>query len=155
MDSSTSHFSPRWPRWTICVLGVAVAVWAVCAGYTLRFSRDTEFFRHGYERKIEWLHQLRASHTNVLLIYGGSSCATSIDARFMLERHSLPVVNFGLGAGLGARLLTRCALDSVKEGDTLLVALEPELFFGATTIEPAGVQFAFAVGRQEWVQDSS
>lgn len=155
MDSSTSHSNQRWPRWTICVLGVAIAVWAACAWYTLRFSRDTEFFRHGYERKVEWLHQLRASHTNVLIIYGGSSCGTSIDARLMLEQHGLPVVNLGLGAGMGAKLLTRCALDTAKAGDTVLVALEPELFAGANFFEPAGVQFAFAVGRPDWLQEDS
>jgi hypothetical protein len=134
-------------------LGVAVAVWAVCAWYSVRLRPDTAFLRHGYERKIDWLRQLRASHTNVLLIYGGSSCGTSINTRLILEQHGLPVVNLGLGASLGAKLLTQCAFDYVKAGDTLLVALEPELFAGADTFEPLGVQFAFAVGRTEWLRE--
>jgi hypothetical protein len=71
----------------------------------------------------------------------------------MLEQHGLPVVNLGLGAGMGAKLLTRCGLDSVKTGDTLLVALEPELPSGANIFEPFGVQFAFAVGRPGWLRE--
>ncbi|MFM1769921.1 MAG: hypothetical protein RJA22_2450 [Verrucomicrobiota bacterium] len=128
------------------LLAVAALTLAAGAVYSLRVNPEVAFFRAGDATKQAWHRRLREAHTNVVVIFGGSSCGTSIDARGLLDRHGLPVLNAGLGAGMGARILTRYALASVRPGDTLLVALEPELLTGSIDHEPLGVQFALAAG---------
>lgn len=147
MASSTLPFDARSPRWALTLIAVAALVWASGAAYTLRMNPEVAFFRFGDRQKQGWLRQMRASHTHVTLVYGGSSVATSIDGRRLLERHGLPVVNLGLGAGMGAKVLSRYALEHVEPGDTLLIGLEPALLVGTIELEPLGVQFALGTGQ--------
>lgn len=144
MASSTSP-SNR-PGWALRLLAVALVTLLACAAYSLRANPEVLFFRAGDLAKQAWHRELRRHHTNVVIIFGGSSCATSIDPRWLRDRHGLPVVNAGLGAGMGARVLTRYGLDLARPGDTLLVALEPGLLTSPVAFEPLGVQFALASG---------
>lgn len=150
MASSTSPSSrpAARPAWTLRLLAVALATLLACVAYSLRVNPEVLFFRVGDTAKQSWHRQLRAQHTNVVVIFGGSSCATSIDARSLRDRHGLAVLNAGLGAGMGARVLSRYALEWVRPGDTLLVALEPALLTGSVEFEPLGVQFALASGHR-------
>lgn len=150
MASSTSHSEgSRWPTWTLQLLAVGLTAWAIAAGYTLRVNPEIAFFRRADELKRQWTSELSRDGTNKIVIYGGSSCLTSIDPMRLRERPGLAVVNDGLGAGMGARILTRYALKSLREGDTLIVALEPELLTGPIQLEPLGVQFALATGQPD------
>jgi hypothetical protein len=134
---------------------VAIATWAISAAYTLRLNPEMAFFRHAHELKREWFGELSRAHTNKIVIFGGSSCLTSIEPRRLRERHNLFAANEGLGAGMGARVLTRYALESLREGDTLIVALEPDLLAGPIELEPLGVQFALATGQPELLRGSA
>jgi len=156
MDSSTSHFSSDGstalgtssvPWWAVKLLGVAVSAWAVAALYTLQGNPEIAFFRRADALKREWSRAIGSGHTNRIIVFGGSSCLTSIVPRRMLEQHQLPTLNLGLGAGMGAQILTRYALDAVQPGDTLIVALEPGLLVRPSELEPLGVQFAVATGQ--------
>src|SRR5262245_31335164 len=117
MHSSILRFKTGVPWWALQLIGVAVAVWAISAVYTLRLNPEVAFFTHANAVKLKWVQHLDAIHTNKYVIFGGSSCTTSIAPRRMLELHGLPAVNMGLGAGMGAKILTRNALQAVRPGD--------------------------------------
>jgi hypothetical protein len=71
----------------------------------------------------------------------------------MLSQHRLPALNLGLGAGMGAKVLTHYAQDSVRTGDTLVVALEPDLLAGPLRIESLGAQFGLSIGEPSLLRD--
>ena len=90
-------------------------------------------------------------HGPKVLVYGGSSCAFSIDGERMLDRFNLPTVNYGSAAGMGTAILTESVLGQVRPGDTLIVALEPGLLTEPLDSPALGVQFSFAAHHPKWV----
>lgn len=156
MASSTSHSKALgYPVRTLQLLAVAFVTWAVGAAYTLRVNPEIAFFRRAHELKNRWGIDLSREHTNKTVVFGGSSCLTSIMPERLKQRHGLAVANEGLGAAMGARVLTRYAFDSAQAGDTLIVALEPDLLSAAVELEPLGVQFAFATGQPALLRETS
>jgi hypothetical protein len=153
MASSTLHSDTnpstgsRWPRWALQLAAVAFATWAVCAVYSLRLNPEVAFYRQAHAKKQAWLQSLRATYPTNILVCGGSSCASGFRAARLREQHDLPVANLGLGAGMGTPVLTQYALDAVRAGDTLVIALEQGLLIDPVSIEPLGVQFALAIGQ--------
>lgn len=97
--------------------------------------------------------KLDREYPSKIVVFGGSSCATSIQAARLLEQHNLPALNLGLGAGMGAKILTRYALPALRRGDTLLVMLEPGLLTRPLQWEALGVQFSLATGQPELVNE--
>lgn len=144
MASSTLHSDSLVPWRALALLAVALAAWAAGALYTVRFNPELVFFRRADEFKRVWVRELNRDHQSKVVIFGGSSCGTSVDGERMLQRHGLPVANLGLHAGMGARVIGRYALEQLRPGDTLLVSVEPSLLTGSIKLESLGVQFAFA-----------
>src|SRR5688572_19597514 len=142
MDSSTSHSNSRVPWIAVQLICMALAAWFLGALYTLRVNPEIAFYRHGHAIKMKWAQKLESNYTNKIVVFGGSSCTTSIDGARMVELHRLPVVNLGLHGGMGARILTLYGLAHVRSGDTLIVALEPDLLTQPIVSEPLGAQFA-------------
>ena len=135
-------------------LAVAFVAWTGSAFYSVRLYPEMIFLRHCHAVKQAWQQKLEHDYKSKIVVFGGSSCLTSIDPGRLAERHELPVLNLGLHAGMGAPILTRYALPSLKPGDTLIVALEPSLLTGPQEIEPLGVQFSFATGRMDALRDA-
>lgn len=136
------------PWWMLTLLATALAAWGLGAIYTLRWNPEIKFFRRADELKRAWEANLRVrSAAPCAVVCGGSSVTTSVDPRSIEERQGLRVINAGLGAGMGARVLTAYGLEHAAPGDLLLVSLEPDLLGGEIVIEPLGTQFAIAVGR--------
>jgi hypothetical protein len=153
MPLSTSHFSNGVPGKAVRLLGVAVATWAVGALYTVRANPELVFFRRCATVKQLWAQKLDLEFTNKVVFCGGSSCTTSVDGERMLSQHRLPALNMGLGAGMGAEVLTHYAQTSVRTGDTLVVALEPDLLAGPLRIESLGAQFGLSIGEPSLLRD--
>jgi hypothetical protein len=109
------------------LLTLAVVGWLCCAAYTLYLNPSVRLWLGAAQIKQAWAQKMGREHKSKVLVFGGSSCAFSINGERMLEEHELPVVNMGLGAGFGARFLTRWAISEARPGDTLIVALEPDL----------------------------
>lgn len=63
-----------------------------------------------------------------LLYVSGSSGLYGIRARVMTARCGLPVVNFGIHAGLGRRFLLDRAMRMLRRGDVVIVGFEYELY---------------------------
>ncbi len=73
-----------------------------------------------------------------IVVVGGSSVAFGLDSA-MLERYTgMPVVNFGLYAALGTKLMLDLSEDYINEGDIVILAPELDaqtlsLYFSAST----------------------
>jgi hypothetical protein len=155
MASSTLRFSQSIP-WLTVSLGLAAAVtWVLGACYTIWLNPEMAFYREGHRVKQQWIAKLEREQGRKIAVVGGSSCATSIDARHMLNESQLPVVNLGLAAQMGAKVLTRYGLQALHPGDTLILNLEPWLLTTPLHLEPHGIQFCFAVGEPEVLRESA
>ena len=83
-----------------------------------------------------WMHQLfTAKHDAVarvdgpkLVVTGGSGVLYSVRARDLSRELGIPVVNGGLHAGLGRQYILHEVRKLVRPGDTLVLALEYELY---------------------------
>ncbi len=133
MPSSTSPSKSSPGRLTWRLLAVAAVGWLGCAGYSLCLEPGQRFYLEAARIKRAWAEKMGREHKSRILVYGGSSCAFSINGERILGEQGLPVVNMGLGAGYGARFLTRWALSEARPGDSLIVALEPGLLNGDLT----------------------
>ena len=60
-----------------------------------------------------------------IVVVGGSSVAFGLDSERLEEYTGMPVVNFGLYANLGTKMMLDLSLSSIGEGD--IVVLAPEL----------------------------
>ncbi len=127
------------------LLTVAAVGWLCCAVYSLYLDPSLRFYLGAARIKQAWAQQMSREHQYRVLVYGGSSCAFSINGERLFQLQGLPVVNMGLGAGYGARLLTCWALSEARPGDTLIVALEPGLLSGDLTDTTDAVQLSYAL----------
>ena len=85
----------------------------------------TGWVRHSIETK----RQLALRPTSPkLLLCGGSSVELGMSAREIESRFAVPVVNFGLIMPLGIEYLMHCATNALHPGDTVLLALEFDLY---------------------------
>ena len=71
-----------------------------------------------------------------VVLISGSSMAYGMDSALLSERVGMPVVNFGLYASLGSRLMLDLSRDAIGEGDIVVFAPETDsqaysLFFSA------------------------
>ena len=153
MPSSTSPSRSRPGRLTWRLLTLAVVGWLCCAAYTLYLNPSVRLWLGAAQIKQAWAQKMGREHKSKVLVFGGSSCAFSINGERMLEEHELPVVNMGLGAGFGARFLTRWAISEARPGDTLIVALEPDLLGGELTDTTGAVQLSYALHQPGLLRD--
>lgn len=85
--------------------------------------------------KYERLHSIEEEK---IVVIGGSSVAFGLDSALMEEHLGKRVVNFGLYADLGTKLMLDLSRSGIKEGDTVVIAPEINdqtlsLFFNAAT----------------------
>lgn len=74
-----------------------------------------------------------------LVIVGGSSVAFGYDSEILEKYMEMPVVNFGLYAALGTKVMMDLSRDAIGEGDVVLLAPELDaqtlsLYFNAETM---------------------
>jgi len=151
MDSSTSH-SERFPRRAFLLLATALAAWLACAFYSVYLNPEIVHYRQGYAIQSAWAARMTREHGAKTVVYGGSSCAFSVDGERMLSQFDEPTVNCGLIAGMGPIIISESALSHLRRGDTLIVALEPELLTESFRDQPAiAMQFSIAAHHPEWV----
>lgn len=153
MPSSTSPSKSLPGRLTWRLLALAVVGWLGCAAYTLYLDPEVRLWLGAARIKQAWAEKMALEHKSKVLVYGGSSCAFSINGERILEEQGLPVVNMGLGAGFGAPFLTRWAISEARPGDTLIVALEPDLLSGDLTDTTAAVHLSYALHQPVLLRD--
>lgn len=144
MDSSTLHSRSAWRRLAV-LAAVLLFAWGFGAVYTLHFNVEMQLTRFMLERKLSWIRNRLPAEGRVL-VFGGSSSSFSISPTHAVE-HGVPLGNLGMGAGIGAKALTRLALAEARRGDVLVMAFEPELLSGDGTVTLIGAQSAIVLGR--------
>jgi hypothetical protein len=126
---------------------LAFLTWLAGAAYTVWLNPEIVFFKRAAALKLAWSRQMTRVYGRKMVLFGGSSCSFAVNNARLLAVHGLPAANLGLGAGMGARVLTRFALSEVQPGDTLIMALEPGLLVNRFDDPALGVQFSLAMGQ--------
>ena len=104
-------------------------------------------FSAGLEEKFNRLNSIEGEK---VIVVGGSSVAFGIDTPLMEEYLGRPVVNFGLYAALGTKLMLDLSRSNIGEGD--IVILAPELdaqtlslyFSSEATLQAIGDNYSMA-----------
>ena len=94
-----------------------------------------ETFVGALDEKYERLNSIEGEK---IVVVGGSSVAFGLDSKALEEYTGMPVVNFGLYAALGTKIMLDLSLSGIGEGDIVVVAPEMNsetlsLFFNADT----------------------
>ena len=85
------------------------------------------------------LDRLASIEDEKIVVVGGSSVAFGLDSEALEAYVGMPVVNFGLYAALGTKVMLDLSLPYIGEGDIVVVAPEIDeealsLYFGADTV---------------------
>jgi hypothetical protein len=136
------------PKRALILLAAALLSWLAAAAFIFRLDPEVDLGRKVLARKRAWAMRCDGLFPQKTVVYGGSSCAFSIDGQRLEDRFGRPTVNMALGAGLGPAMLTNLALPACREGDTLIVALEPGLI--TTPFKPlmSATHLAYAMGER-------
>lgn len=109
-------------RCLIILLGVLIPLGSIVGIGFLTPPQYEKTFLGELSDKYERLYSI--DEPKVILI-GGSSVAFGYDTKVLEEHLGMPVVNFGLYATLGTKIMLDLAADSIGEGD--IVVLAPEM----------------------------
>ena len=94
---------------------IATAIFAISPQFSETYSAELN----------EKVDRLMSIEEDKIVVIGGSSVAFALDSALMEKELGKPVVNFGLYAALGTKLMLDLSRDGIKEGD--IVILSPEL----------------------------
>lgn len=100
----------------------------------------------------EKVERLRETDGDKIVVVGGSSVAFGLDSSIIESYTGMPVVNFGLYASLGTKLMLDLSLPHIKTGDIVILAPEIDaqtlsLYFnGGTTLRALDGNFGKLVG---------
>src|SRR4051812_23244305 len=134
------------PKRAVILLAAALLSWLAAAAFIFRVDPEVDLTRKVLARKRAWAKRCDERFPQKTVVYGGSSCAFSIDGERLEERFGRPTVNMALGAALGPAMLTNVAVGACRDGDTLVIALETGLL--TTPFKPlmSATHLAYALG---------
>ena len=104
---------------TLLVLSPFVFVFSTVVFLPPQFESD---FEAALGKKYDRLNSIEGEK---IVVVGGSSVAFGLDSEMLEKYAEKPVVNFGLYAALGTKLMLDLSLSGIGEGDTVVLA--PEL----------------------------
>lgn len=110
-----------WIRFIAFLLAFALPVLAVSSIVFLAPSRFDETFLGEFEKKVDRLYETEGEK---IVFVGGSSLAFGLDAKLLSETLGKPVINFGLYATLGTKVMMDYTKDAIGEGDIIVIAPE-------------------------------
>lgn len=158
MPSSILHsdrgFGAQLPKLALGLVAVAVLTLVATAAYTLWLNPEIRFYLYAAKIKRAWAEKLHKEYGRAIVVFGASSCAFAIDGERMLDKHGLPVVNFGMHAGMEPLFLTALAVESTRPSDTLVVAIEPGLLLSPFDSPDLAAQMGMALGNPRLVHAS-
>ncbi len=110
----------------ICIIAALLAILlpfvSVVSVAVLLPPQFSESFVGALNEKYDYLHSIEGEK---IVVVGGSSVAFGLDSERLSEYTGMPVVNFGLYAALGTKLMLDLSDSAIDEGD--IVVLAPEL----------------------------
>ena len=103
----------------IAILAPFVSVVAFAVSMPAQY---TDTFVGELNEKVDRLYEIDEPK---IVVVGGSSVAFGLDSAMLEKYTGMPVVNFGLYAALGPKVMLDLSRDGIKEGDIVIIA--PEL----------------------------
>ena len=110
-----------WLRFIAFFLVFALPIVAIGSVAFIAPSRFDETFLGEFENKVDRLYETEGEK---IVFIGGSSLAFGLDAKLLSEVLGKPVINFGLYATLGTKVMMDYARDAISEGDIIIIAPE-------------------------------
>jgi hypothetical protein len=110
-----------WIRFIAFFLVFALPIVAIGSIAFIAPSRFDETFLGEFENKVDRLYETEGEK---IVFIGGSSLAFGLDAKLLSETLDKPVINFGLYATLGTKVMMDYARDAIGEGDIIVIAPE-------------------------------
>ena len=110
-----------WIRFIAFLLAFALPVIAVSAVAFLTPSRFDETFLGEFEKKVDRLYEAEGEK---IVFVGGSSLAFGLDAKLLSDTLGKTVINFGLYATLGTKVMLDYTKNAIGEGDIIVIAPE-------------------------------
>jgi len=135
----------------ILIVTSSLVAWAGCAFYSLNLNPEIRFYCALSKIQKRWADTLRSKTSSQHILIGGSSALFSVMPDRAWNTHFVPLVNLGVAAGMQPQVMVLRALDYIQKGDTLILALEPGLLTANEEMGALGVQYAFAMGRSDWI----
>lgn len=128
--------------------------------YTASFNPELKFLKYAWNTKnniiqASVLDDSMHSHKGRVLFSGGSSVLVGIDPEEISRVIGRPVLNLGMAAGMGPKVLSSLALEQVREGDLLVISLEPDLLTLPQKSLMLGSQIAWITGHPSWMAPQS
>lgn len=112
---------------TIIILAAALAAVLVLGFFapTLLIAVTPDVYDDAFVGALdEKYDRLTSIEEDKLVIVGGSSTAFGIDSAMLEQYTGMPVVNFGLYAALGTKLMLDLSRPGIEEGDVVILAPE-------------------------------
>ena len=116
-----SNMKKSWIRFVAFFLVFALPIVAIGSVVFLMPSRFDETFLGEFENKVDRLYETEGEK---IVFIGGSSLAFGLDAKLLSETLGKPVINFGLYATLGTKVMMDYARGAIGEGDIIVIAPE-------------------------------
>ena len=110
-----------WIRFVAFLLIFALPIAMIGAAAFCIPARFEESFLGEFDDKVERLYQTEGEK---IIFVGGSSLAFGLDAKLLSETLGKPVINFGLYATLGTKVMMDYSKDAIGEGDIIVIAPE-------------------------------
>ena len=110
-----------WIRFVAFLLIFALPIVAIGAVAFCIPARFEESFLGEFDDKVERLYQTEGEK---IIFVGGSSLAFGLDAKLLSETLQRPVVNFGLYATLGTKVMMDYSKKAIGKGDIIVIAPE-------------------------------
>lgn len=107
------------------ILSIAIILAPVGIILGIAFGAPSQYTKTFYGALDEKYERLSSIDEEKIVVVGGSSVAFGLDSALLEEYTGMPVVNFGLYADLGTKLMLDLSRDQIKRGD--IVILAPEL----------------------------
>lgn len=143
-------FLSRLPWKSLGLMATAVFTFILCALYVLKANPEIRFLKSAWEVKSQSL-ATTASRSGRILWAGGSSVLVGVKPDLIEAETHRKVLNLGMAAGMGPEVLIQLAMDQAREGDILLLSLEPELLTLPSMGSMLGSQVAWSTGHPEWL----
>lgn len=116
-------------RFPALLLASLLAAYALSAVLTVGVNPEITFWLEAVKQREAAAAEIREKSPNQPIVFftGGSSCAFSIDPKIIEETCGVPSINLGLPVSSGASYILHQSLRQAKEGDLIVVCLEPDL----------------------------
>lgn len=131
--------------WKILTL-FALLAYGLCMIYSMFINAEVRFWTQAAKKKSCWSESMSTS--NKVIFAGGSTTLFAFQSQRLYEETGVQTVNMGMTVGMGIPYLCALAFNSAKQGDILILALEPSLLkTGSLKPTALSVQTALRTGQ--------